>query len=199
MASRCLRGALALGALLAFTARAEGPGVAFGPVAQGRNVVGADVGWLRSGLRGDLGLGLGLDLHVRLDGFFLDHAVSGQNGGYVGLRLTPSLVPWLRTSLEAEVGYLLVMRTREPWSITVLRADLAVGIVLGGTTTVLVRGTVRLLSPHDVPGAWDTDAELGLGVERAFDSLLLGAEAFLWIRPDYPSLPQGRLRVAWRF
>jgi hypothetical protein len=179
----------------------SGRSLAFGPVPVGETNLSLDVGWLRSGLRADIGAGFGVDLVIRVDTFLLQEGFAGQTGGYVGLRASPFEEGLFRLSLSFEVGEVIIPQRIGSVDSFVLRGDLVGGISFD--TYGILYARVAFRGQH-AGGygyqAWGTDEEAGLGYElRVASKVLLGAEAFSWARPRLSGLPQWRLRVGYAF
>jgi hypothetical protein len=169
--------------------------MAVGPARTGRPTLSLDVGWLRSGLRFDLGLAHRLDLVARVDTMLLYDGVSGQNGGSLGLRATPFL--WNRARLSAEGTLGQIFAPTDAWrgTFTVLRGELAAG-VNAGPALLSVRGAVRALRVTAYAGTvWTHDEEAGAGVEARRGRWMAGAEAYALARPNLDTLLQWRVRL----
>ncbi len=168
--------------------------LALGPLPPGSPLVSADVGWLRSGLRLDLGLVASLDLVLRGDAMLLYDGFGSQNGAHLGLRFTPIAEGAFRVCLEATAGQVIVAGRAETVTHTTFRGELVIGTLLD-LGNVYARAALRGVDP-DVPGlGWTRDEEIGLGVERALGRFVVGAEAFAWARPRHSGLAQWRIRV----
>lgn len=198
--------ALALTALLAALAAAPAAdpdddfepartrSLALGPLPAGSPLLSADVGWLRSGLRLDLGLVGAVDLVLRGEAMLLYDGLDAQNGAHLGLRFTPISEGAFRVGVELTAGQLILAGRAETVTRTALRGELVLGTLLD-LGNVYARLAVRGLDP-DVDGlGWTRDEELGLGVERALGRFVVGAEGFVWARPRHGGLGQWRIRV----
>jgi hypothetical protein len=170
--------------------------LAFGPIPLGDSIWSAELGWLRSGLRGDIGLGVGLDLTFRGDGFLLHDFFGGQSSLLAGARFSPFDDGPLRLSAEGSVGQVFGGRGAGGFSNFVLRGELTAGYAITVYGTPYLRGAIRALG-YDVPGddGWGRDEELGVGYEVSFHRFVGAVEGFLWARPSRASLPQWRARV----
>lgn len=199
--------ALALTALLAAlpaTALAADPdddfeperarSLALGPVPSGSLLPSAELGWLRSGLRVDLGLVAALDLVLRGETMLLYDGLGGQSGAHLGLRFTPLAEGALRVGLEVTIGQLLVPARADTVTLTAVRGELVVGAVhdLGN---VYARLALRGVDPGIAGLDWARDEEAGLGVERALGRWIVAAEGYVWARPRHSGLGQWRIRV----
>jgi len=173
------------------------PAIATGPVARGRLVVSADVGWLRSGLRAALGFGGGLDIVFRGEAFLLYDGFSGQNGLEAALRYTFAREGRLRFGVEGGAGQVLASAEGMSGSFTTLRAEAVAGVVLGFTTVYGRAGIRGLRERAVVESRWGHDEELGVGVEARFGRVVGGAELSRWLRPELDGLTQWRLRVGY--
>ena len=169
--------------------------LALGPVGRGDMIVSLDLGWLRSAVRADLGLGSWLDLVLRFDTLMLYEGFGGQNGLHVGVRASPTSTGLFRGGVELTVGQVFVPGDVSMANLTALRGSATAGLVLDWAT-FYARGDIRWLSNLEPSGAgWARDQELGAGVERGLGRFILGAEVYLWSRPDLSTLGQWRLRV----
>lgn len=171
------------------------PSIALGPVERGRPFVAADVGWLRSGLRFHLGLGAGLDLFLSTDAMLLYQGLSGQNGIHAGLRFTWT-EGFFRTAVEASAGKVFQPLDAGLQAVTTVSGAVTAGAVLD-LVTVYGRAELRGMGGEDLPARPDfqREVELGLGVERGFRRLVLGAEVFVLSRPGHGGLGEWRLRA----
>jgi hypothetical protein len=173
--------------------------IALGPTGTGNAVISGDLGWLRSGFRVDLGVGGGFDLDVRIDSFLLQRGIGGQNAGYAGLRYSPLDGPGLRATVAAEIGIVFVpslIGTRDNFAV---RGELTVGYPVYRFMPYLRASLRGLYFDATTTSGWDHDGEVGGGVERAFGSLLVAAEATSWLQPGVRGLPQWRIRAGWSF
>ncbi|ABS28559.1 hypothetical protein [Anaeromyxobacter sp. Fw109-5] len=171
--------------------------LALGPVGRGDMIASLDVGWLRSAVRADLGLGSWLDLVLRFDTLLLYEGFGGQNGIHVGVRASPAATGLLRAGVELTLGQLFVPGDVSMANLTALRGSATAGLVLDWAT-FYARGDIRWLSSLEPSGAgWARDHELGAGIERGLGRFILGAEAYLWSRPGLSTLGQWRLRVGY--
>ncbi len=199
--------ALALTALLAAlpaTALAADPdddfeperarSLALGPVPSGSLLPSAELGWLRSGLRVDLGLVAALDLVLRGETMLLYDGLGGQSGAHLGLRFTPLAEGALRVGLEVTIGQLLVPARADTVTLTAVRGELVVGAVhdLGN---VYARLALRGVDPGIAGLDWARDEEAGLGVEHALGRWIVAAEGYVWARPRHSGLGHWRIRV----
>lgn len=171
--------------------------IAMGPLPGGSPVFSLDAGWLRSGLRLDLGLFGGVDLVLRADGMLLYDGLRGQNGLHVGARFTPvAAESGFRLGVEFTGGVVLVSAAAETVTMTTLRGELVLGTVFD-LANVYARLAVRGVDAGvmGLPG-WVRDEEVGLGVERVFfGRWVLAAEGYTWARPHHAGLGQWRIRV----
>jgi hypothetical protein len=171
--------------------------LALGPVGRGDMIASLDLGWLRSAVRADLGLGSWLDLVLRFDTLMLYEGFGGQNGLHLGVRASPASTGLFRASVELTVGQLFVPGDVSMANLTALRGAATAGLVLDWAT-FYARGDIRWLSNLEPSGAgWARDQELGAGIERGLGRFILGAEAYLWSRPGLSTLGQWRLRVGY--
>ncbi|WP_242360345.1 hypothetical protein [Anaeromyxobacter sp. SG17] len=169
--------------------------LALGPVPRGGMIASLDLGWLRSGLRADIGLASWLNLVLRADSLLLYERFGGQNGIYAGLRTSFTPQGTVRGSAELTVGQIFVPADVATANLTAIRGSVAAGLVLDWAT-FYGRADVRWLSGTQRAGpGWVHDAELGVGVERAIGRFILGAEGFVWARPGLSKLGQWRLRA----
>lgn len=168
--------------------------LALGPLPPGSPLVSADVGWLRSGLRLDLGLIASLDLVLRGDAMLLYDGLGSQNGAHLGLRFTPIAESAFRIGLEATAGQVILAGRAQTVTLTTFRGELVLGTLLD-VGNVYARLALRGVDP-DVAGlGWTRDEEVGLGVERVLGRFLVGAEGFVWARPRHSGMAQWRIRV----
>jgi len=171
------------------------PSIALGPVGRGDLVASLDLGWLRSGVRADLGLGWWVDLVLRADTLLLYEQFGGHSGIHLGVRLSPVSQGLIRGGAELSVGQVFAPGENTVTNLTALRASATVGVVLD-LGTLYGRGDLRWLSSMESSGSgWVRDGEVGLGVERAFGRLIIGAEGYVWTRPELSSLGQWRVRA----
>jgi len=173
--------------------------LALGPVAPGELIPSLEVGWLRSGLRVDLGLGLDVDLYVRFDAFALQGGFDGQNVGAAGVRFSPIKEGPFRLSMAAELGGVFVRSGRSTVDMAAVRGELTAGVVPLEDWLVYARISLRGVSTSlGADDTWGRDGEFGGGVERViFQRLVLAAEAFTWARQGQPGLGQWRVRVGY--
>jgi hypothetical protein len=173
--------------------------LALGPVPRGGGALSLDLGWIRSGLRFDIGLGARLDLVLRGDTMLLYDGFSGQHSILGGLRFTPVADGSFRLSIEGYGGLLLVPAARAQENVTAVGGEANLGVVFS-LATVYGRVGLRGLS-SDVASEtrWSRQAELGGGVERTIGRFVLGAEWFAWARPRHAALSQWRLRAGYTF
>lgn len=181
-----------------FEPEAPAPSIALGPVGKGDLVLSLDLGWLRSGVRADLGLGAFIDLVLRADALLLYDGFGGHDGIHLGARFSPLSRGLLRAGAEASVGQVFVPGARTVTNVTAIRASATAGLAFD-LATLYGRGELRWLSGGRSRGpGWARDGELGLGIERAFGKrgwLILGTEGYVWVRSGLDSLGQWRLRV----
>lgn len=171
--------------------------IALGPQPRGESLLSLDVGWLRSGLRFDLGFGAGIDLVVKADAWLLHDLLGSQDSIQVGFRVSPFPGDAFRASIEGTAGQLFLAGGRGLENMGTFRGELVLG---GHFEPVLVYGRAALRALHDrtaLRDAWVRDGEVGGGVEYAWRKLRVAAEAYAWARPEKPGLAQWRLRVAW--
>ncbi|HYG69390.1 MAG TPA: hypothetical protein VD838_17080, partial [Anaeromyxobacteraceae bacterium] len=178
----------------------EPAGLALGPVDSGKFVLSVDVGWLRSAIRGQAGVGRDFDLVFSADAFLLEDLFEHQNGFHAGVRYTPVQSRPFRLSVEAAVGATFIANRVSASNVFDLRGEVNAGVVQPGLGTAYVRLQVRALTDGAAGEShWGRDAEFGLGVERNFGPLTLGAEGFVWTRPELDNLRQWRIRAGYRF
>lgn len=178
-----------------FEPEAPSPSIALGPVGKGDLVLSLDLGWLRSGVRADLGLGAFIDLVLRADALLLYDGFGGHDGIHLGVRFSPLSRGLLRAGAEASVGQVFVPGVRTVTNVTAIRASATAGLALD-LLTIYGRGELRWLSGMKSRGpGWARDGELGLGIERAFGRFVVGAEGYVWTRAGLSELGQWRLRA----
>lgn len=176
------------------------PGIAFGPVPEGRALLSGDIGWLRSALRTQIGIGHAFDLVLWADAFLLESGFGGQNGIHGGFRYTPVESGLFRVSLEATGGAIFVVQHVATANLFELRGELSAGLAYPVLGTLYGRVQMRGLSDPSAPDSrWGRDEELGIGVERTFGRFTVGAEGSAWARPGLDNLGQWRLRAGYRF
>jgi hypothetical protein len=101
----------------------------------------------------------------------------------------------LRAGAELSIGQVFVPGENTVTNLTVLRASATAGMVLD-LLTLYGRADIRWLSSTKASGpGWARDGELGVGLERAFGRFIVGAEGYVWTRPELSSLGQWRLRA----
>jgi hypothetical protein len=172
----------------------------FGPPPPRSATVSADLGWLTSGIRGDLALVAGFDFVLRGDAFLLQSGFSGQNSVAAGLRWSAYGLGGFRFAAESDLGLRYFAGGPSLVSAYELRGEVAAGWNIAGAATPYVRFAVRGLL-HSSPGwnRWAADEQIGGGVERAFGRSAVGFEVYTVVRPGLPGLGQWRLRVAHAF
>lgn len=171
--------------------------IALGPQPRGESLLSLDVGWLRSGLRFDLGFGARIDLVVKADAWLLHDLLGSQDSIQVGFRVSPFSGDAFRASIEGTAGQLFLAGGRGLENMTMFRGELVLGGQFG---QVLVYGRAALRALHDrtvLRDDWARDGEVGGGVEYAWRKLRVAAEGFSWVRSERAGLAQWRLRVAW--
>lgn len=170
--------------------------IAVGPLPSGAPSLSLDLGWLRSGLRLDVGLLGNLDLVLHVDGMLLYDGLSGQNGFHLGLRFTPvGADSGFRLGTELTVGELLIPAPSEMVHMTTVRGEVVIGAVFD-LLNVYARLALRGVDSGVASVGWQRDEEVGLGVERAlFGRWVLAAEGYAWARPNHAGLGQWRIRV----
>jgi hypothetical protein len=183
--------------LLDFEDAEEPPHMILGSVPAGSLMLTADVGWLRSGVRADIGLSGGFDLTLRLDAFLVGDLLSGQDGVSVGVRYTPSYRGLVRFAAEAGVGEVFIPQRFGVDSLFVVRGEMVGGLWLEELGLPYLRATARALGFDTAShSGWGRDAELGIGWERPVGrKIVVGVEGFLWFRAGLPNLGQWRIRV----
>jgi hypothetical protein len=173
--------------------------IALGPVPRGRPFLSADLGWLRSGARFDLGMGIGLDFTLRIDTMALYAGFGGQTGVHAGLRWT-FVEEAFRGTVEASAGK--VFQPTDPGfqSMTTIEGGLAAGVVLE-VGTVYARVTFRGMGGEAFAGipTFRREVEAGGGVERGWRRFVFGAEGFVLNRPGHAGLGEWRLRAGVSF
>jgi hypothetical protein len=180
-----------------FETEARVTSVAMGALPRGEALAAVDVGWLRSGLHLALGLGAGFELVLRGDAMLLYDGFGAQNAFHAGVRFTPVREGTIRLTGELTGGQLLSPKEIGFASLTTVRGEVVAGVVLdlgNAYARVALRGV-----QGSVPAAsdWRRDEEIGLGVERVFGRVIVGAEGFMWARPGHDGLGQWRLRVGY--
>ncbi len=182
---------------LDFEGAVEPPHMILGPLPAGRPMVTVDAGWLKSGVRADVGLSGGFDLTLHVDAFLMRDLISGQDGILLGLRYTPPYHGMVRFTAEMGVGEVYIPQYFGVDSLFVVRGEMAGALWLEDLGLPYLRVSARALGfdkwSHS---GWGRDAEVGLGWERALGrKLVVGVEGFLWFRAGVPNLPQWRIRV----
>jgi hypothetical protein len=168
--------------------------LALGPLPSGSPLLSADVGWLRSGLRVDLGVVGAIDLVLRADTMLLEDGLDGPSSAHLGVRFTPVAEGALRVGVEVTAGQVVVPARADTVTLTTVRGELVLGTVLD-LGNVYARLALRGVDPGVSGLGWTRDEELGLGVERALGRFILGAEGFIWARPRHSGMAQWRIRV----
>jgi hypothetical protein len=179
---------------------AEGtPGLALGPLPPGQFIASVDLGWLRSAVRGQVGMGRDFDFVFWVDAFLLDAAFDAQNGLHAGVRYTPLQGGPFRLTLEGTAGAVFIAGRIATSNLFALRGEATAGVSWPDLGTVYARLQIRGLTDAAAGGAhWGRDAELGAGVERNVGRFTFGAEAFRWTRPELEGLTQWRIRVGYQ-
>ncbi|MGC3999949.1 MAG: hypothetical protein QM767_21915 [Anaeromyxobacter sp.] len=173
--------------------------IALGPVPDGHVNLTLEGGWLRSGIRADIGLLASFDLVLRADAMLLYDQLDGQTGLHGGLRVTPFDDGAVRLSLEVFYGQIFVPTAHASTNVDELGGELVAGTVLDWATFY---GRVQIRGLHSrVESARLSlrESEVGFGAERALGKVLVGAEGFIWGRPDHTGMGGWRLRVAYAF
>jgi hypothetical protein len=175
------------------------PSLALGPTGPGGILLAADVGWLTSGFQAHLGLTSWLELMARFEAMPLYQGLQSQNGVILGLRFAPEHGTF-RYSASASVGREFIPHAGSTSWLTLVGGEGAVGLVLGRLTPY-ARGEIRgLQSDNLFARRWEWSGSVGAGLESNWLSrgqLILGGEAYAWVRPGSGSLFQWRLRVGW--
>jgi hypothetical protein len=173
------------------------PSVALGPTPRGGAMLALDLGWLRSGVRADLGLGATLSIFLSMDTLLLYDGFHGPSGVHIGLRTTPLQGPF-RATAEISIGEVFAPRSVSSANTTTLRLGGAAGLVTGWAT-VYARAALRgSAGSFESDAGWTRDEELGVGIERALSRrLVVGAEAYLWYRPGLATLGEWTIRIAY--
>ena len=173
--------------------------IALGPNGRGDVTLSRDVGWLRSGLCANLGLGSWIELVLRGDTLLLYRGFGGQSGIHAGVRLMPLSLGALRAGVELTIGQLFTPDTTTMSSLTTVRGEVLAGALLDWAAfygRFALRG-IAGGSSNNSPG-WTRDEEVGVGVERTFRKrFILGAEAYWWARPGLSTLGQWRIRLGY--
>ena len=197
---------LLLGLALAWPAVAQEPDLfedaeeprhmILGPAPLGRLMITADAGWLRSGIRADIGLSGGFDLSVRADAFLLGDLLSGQDSLSLSVRYTPPYHGLFRFAAEAGVGEVFIPQLFGVDSLFAVRGEMVGALWLEDLGLPYLRASARALG-FDKAGhsGWGRDAELGVGWEHSVKKIVVGVEGFLWFRAALPNLAQWRIRV----
>lgn len=172
------------------------PSIALGPVTSGDVLLSVDVGWLRSGLRADLGVARWLDLVLRVDTLLLYERFRGPTSVNLGARVSPVSSGVFRASIDLSVGQVFIPGDVVVENMTAVRGDAIAGAVLPWAT-LYARVGLRGLSGGSADAGWTRDSEFGLGAERTFGRLIVGAEGFVWSRPSLTGLGQWRIRVGY--
>lgn len=172
------------------------PHLAYGPVALGDTVLSADGGWLKSGLEGDIGIGFGVDLVLRVDSFLFHNGLSGQDGVHGGLRYTPLDEGTFRVAVAANAGEIFIGAGFNASDLFELGGDVTGAISFAEYGSLYARAGMRALNFQSLDGTgWGRDGEVGLGYEVPWRRFVFGAETFAWIRPVHDTIWQWRLRA----
>ncbi len=168
-----------------------------GPARRGEAMLSLELGWLRSGVRAELGLGANVGIFVAADTLLLYEGFHGPSGVHLGLRATP-FDGTFRATAEASIGEIFAPRSVSNANVTTLRLQGAAGLVTDWAT-VYARAALRgYASAFGSDAGWTRDEEFGLGVERpVFRRLVVGAEAYLWSRPGLSTLGQWIVRIGY--
>jgi hypothetical protein len=173
-------------------------GIALGPLPPGQFIVSADLGWLRSAVRGQVGMGRDFDFVFWVDAFLLEAAFDAQNGLHAGVRYTPLTGGPFRLTLEATAGAVFIAGRVATTNLFALRTEATAGATWPNLGTVYGRLQIRALTDAAAGGAhWGRDAELGAGVERNVGRFTVGFEGSRWTRPDLEGITQWRIRVGY--
>jgi hypothetical protein len=175
-------------------------GIALGPLPPGQFIVSADLGWLRSAVRGQVGMGRDFDFVFWVDAFLLEAAFDAQNGLHAGVRYTPLQGGPFRLTLEGTFGAIFIAERVAASNLFAFRGEATAGATRASLGTVYLRFQLRGLTDAAAGDAhWGRDAEIGAGLERNVGPLTVGVEGFLWTRPDLANIRQWRLRAGYRF
>jgi hypothetical protein len=180
-----------------FEPEAGRPSIALGPARRGDALLSFRLGWLRSGVRAELGLGANIGIFVDADTLLLYEGFRGPSGVHLGLRATP-LDGSFRLTVEGSIGEIFAPRSTSNANTTALRLGGAAGVVTDWAT-VYARAALRgSASAFASDAGWTRDEEFGLGVERPLlRRIVVGAEAYLWSRPGLSSLGQWIIRIGY--
>lgn len=173
-----------------------GRSLAMGPVKGGQLSASLGLGWHRSTLRADVGLGQNLDLFAFFDAMLLYDGLRGQNGIHGGLRWAPLGDGLLRLSVEGSAGQVFIPVAAGGVSYTTFEGHLLAGVHV---ERLLVYGRVGLRAlhgggPDGAPGD-RRESEAGLGLELGWRRYAVGAEGFMLARPSHTGIGQWRVRV----
>jgi hypothetical protein len=181
-----------------FDAEESVPSLALGPVPRGHMVAGLDVGWLRSDLQAQLGLGYWIDITFRAESMTLYQGFNAQNSVQAGARISPFSEGLFRLSFALEGGEVFAPVSGGTKSFPLVRGEVSTGLVLEALTLygrVALRGAA---SDSVFVNRWAQDTEAGIGLEaHAAKRLVLGVEGFAWGRQRSETLWQWRIRVGW--
>lgn len=168
-----------------------------GSLPTGGLMVTGEVGWLKSGIRADIGLSAGFDLTLRADAFLLGDILSGQDGLSLCVRYTPPYRGLVRFAAEVGAGEVYIPQRFGMDSLFVVRGELVGALWLEDLGLPYLRASARALGFDKAShSGWGRDAELGIGWERALSrKIVVGVEGFLWFRAGLANLPQWRIRV----
>jgi hypothetical protein len=173
------------------------PSIALGPTRRGSALAWLELGWLRSGVRAELGLGASVGIFVAADTFLLYEGFRGPSGVHFGLRVSPFDGPF-RASAELSLGEIFSPRAVSSANVTALRLGGAVGLVTDWATVYTRASLHGYASAFGSDAGWTRDEEFGLGVERALlGRLVVGAEAYLWSRPGLSTLGEWTVRIGY--
>ena len=174
------------------------PSLALGPSPRGHMVAGVGVGWLRSEVQAQLGLGYWIDITFRGDSMTLYQGFNAQNSVQAGVRVSPFSEGLFRLSFALEGGEVFAPISGAMKTFPVVRGEVASGLVLEPVT---LYGRVSLRgAPSDsvFDDRWAQDTEAGIGLEgHVAKRLILGIEGFAWARQRTDTLWQWRIRVGW--
>jgi hypothetical protein len=203
-------GALALGLLAASAARAAEPSgappppqaelassVAFGAVGVGDVMWRAELGWLRSGIRADIGIGFDVDIALEVDAWLLHDFNNGQKQITALARYTPLSEGSIRLAFSAGAGEVFIGSGIESFDLFQVKGEITVGLSFAPYGTPYGRVAFRGLKfNHGLSyEGWGRDEEVGLGWEVKVWRVVVAVEGYFWLRPQLDSIPQGRVIV----
>lgn len=171
--------------------------LAFGAVAVGDVMWRAELGWLRSGVRADIGIGFDVDLALDVDAWLFHDLGNGHKQIVALARYTPMSEGPIRLAFSAGAGEVFIGSGVESFDLFQLKGEITAGLSFAPYGTAYARVALRGLKfNHGLSyEGWGRDEEVGLGWEVKLWRVVVAVEGYYWLRPQLDSIPQGRVIV----